>query len=168
MSTDAPIINEAFRNYARILRRLHQLEVAGQAGSPEAAELETQLEDAWAPLTSEQRESVAGLGSDLNWIRRGLPPRGTPKAKVQPEDLRALDRALRANRPHEVLCRLRQCAAVLPPADLARHRGDAWAQLGEHETAAIFFEHASRLASTTGSLASVALDASTKADSQAR
>ncbi|HUY89252.1 MAG TPA: hypothetical protein VMV10_10995 [Pirellulales bacterium] len=168
MSHDAPVINEAYRIYVRILRRLHQLEVAGQAQSPEAAELESQLEDAWEPLTSDQRESVAGLGSDLNWIRRGLPPRGTPKEKVQSEDLKAVQRAIQANRPREVLWRLRHCAAAMPQAELARLRGDAWAKLGEHETALLFFEHATRLDPTTGSLASIALDAIGKADPQAR
>lgn len=145
MNHDAPIINEAYCSYVRALRRLHELEIAGQQQSPEAADLESALEAAWEPLTPEQRESVAGLGSDLNWIRRGLPPRGVQKEQITDSDRESLAQAIATGSPHEALRRLRHCAAVIPATELAYLRGNAWLRLEEYETALLFYRHAKKL-----------------------
>jgi hypothetical protein len=40
---------------------------------------------------------------------------------------------------------LRRCAACLPPAQLSYLRGVIWQEVGDTETAALFFEHAATL-----------------------
>lgn len=156
--------DSAYRDYVRMLRELHQLWVDGREESAEAEALCNQMDAAWEGLNSEMKETVGGLASDLNWIRRGPVAGEQPEEDVLREARPALASARQAGDWHGTLRHLRRCAPYLPQANVAFLRGRAWSELGDEAIALLFFEHARRLDPRNGNLALVALASLSKVD----
>src|SRR4051812_20583468 len=93
MKANDPLINEPYKEYIRLLQRLHQLLVEGKGESPEADELRDGMDIPWESLNPEQRERVGGLAADLNWIRRGPVPSKRSRDEVFRENAPAVLRA---------------------------------------------------------------------------
>jgi hypothetical protein len=140
MYLPVPTVDAGYRNYAELLLRRHQFLSEGQEEGPEMEEIEEDLSRMWETLSEAQQRSLNGMGSDLNWVRRGgaPPPRGRPADAVSEEDRRRLSDAESRGDWHVVLHSLRVCASVLAVEDLARRRAAAYAGLGFQSYAEAF------------------------------
>ena len=140
MTFSRPTIDSSYRAYADLLLRRHRLLGQGKDKGEEIAEVEDGLSALWEDLDEAQRQSLNGMGSDLNWARR----RGTPapmarKAHdVREADREALTAAIEAKDAHAVLFWLRCCASSMPLAELAERRQQAYASTGFPQVADVF------------------------------
>jgi hypothetical protein len=142
MDTFAPIVNEAYREYADLLLQHHRRLAEGEESADETIRVEDAMTELWDRLDPIQRKSLSGLGSDLNWVRQGARPAPlAPRPEdVSPEARKALDEARNASNWHTLLHQLRLCGSAIPANDLARLRAEAWLKLGEPQIARIFQE----------------------------
>jgi hypothetical protein len=150
-----PTINDAFREYADLQLRHHQLLAQAMEDAPETSAIEDRMEDLWETLDEFQRRDLAGMGSDLNWVRRGLkpPPNGrkTP-GEVSANEQQDLAAAIDSKDWHKVLHYLRLCAPAVPPASLAQARGRAYQAVGLPAYASVFFEQGTKIESRNSAL----------------
>jgi tetratricopeptide (TPR) repeat protein len=158
------LVDERYEEYVRLLRQLHQLWIEEQGESPQADALRDQMDVSWEKLTPEQREIIGGLASDLNCIRRGPVPSGKSEEEVKREDEPALRLALKSKDWHATLTHLRRCAPYRRAEEVAYLRGRAWSELGDHETALLFFERAKELRPQNGNFAFVTLECLNRVD----
>lgn len=155
MNSFAPAVNEVYLEYASRLLQHHRLLAEGRESSDEAILVEDEMTELWEQLDPVQRKSLSGLGSDLNWVRRGGQPAPyAPKPDdVSPEDRKALEEAGRVGDWHRLLHQLRACATSIPWSESARLRAEAWSKLGQAHIAGVFQEFLSRapdLSSSSG------------------
>src|SRR5438445_13727785 len=121
MSPFDPVIDAAFREYADLQLRRHNLLQEGKENTPETAAIEDRMNALWEKLDEVQRRNLNGMASDLNWVRRnGEPP---PKGPQKPEDVTAkqqeeLGAAIGRKEWHRILHHLRLCAPMFPSAGL--------------------------------------------------
>src|SRR5437879_1996397 len=108
MSADQPTLDEPYRRYTQLLLRHHHLLSEGKEAAAETEVVEEEMTRLWERLAEAQRRSLSGLGSDLNWIRRGCrpPPKGRRPEEVAPQDCEALVQARAENDWHGVLHQL--------------------------------------------------------------
>lgn len=141
MSEIDPTIDETFREYTDLQLRRHYLILEGKDDSPETATAEHRMENLWADLDDMQRQSLRGMASDLNWIRReGKPP---PKGRQTPDDVSAremqdLAAAKKSKDWHRILHYLRLCALCFHAASLASERRTAYDAIGLPKYARVF------------------------------
>lgn len=160
MSTLDPILDENFREYVDIQLRRHSLILEGRTESAELQSLEDRMDALWEGLDENQRRSVRGMSSDLNWIlRKGEPPaKGRPASEVTQEEQEELLTAQGLHEWHAVLHYLRICAATIPPARLAYFRGMAYWNIELPKYSTCFYKLAADLGgeqrSTVGVVAS--------------
>jgi len=146
MDAFAPNISKEYTDYAALLLRHHRLLVDGRVDADETAAVEERMTQLWEGLDATQRKSLAGLGSDLNWVRRGaLAPLAPRPQDVSQADLGELARAKEAGEWHKVLHQLRVCTPKVPPAQSAQCRAEAWKAIGQPLIARVFSEYASKL-----------------------
>src|SRR5262245_56526725 len=125
-------VDETYREYAGLLLRRHHLLLEGKDDDPQTEEVEDRLSVLWEQMDEEQRRSLNGVSSDLNWVRRGglpAPKARTPEA-VGPEEQDILAAAKAGSDWHAVLHHLRVCTPVIAPEDLARRRQEAYEAIG--------------------------------------
>jgi hypothetical protein len=67
------LLAEPYTEHVSLLLSLHKLAAAGNDDSAAADALRDQMDLSWQQLTPDQRASVRGLSSDLNWILTGPP-----------------------------------------------------------------------------------------------
>ncbi len=164
MSTVSPASKDCHKEYVRLLRQLHQLLVEGEGESCEADDVRDQMDLPWESLSAEQREQVGGLIADLNGVRRGPVPSPKSKEELLREELPALEKASELRDWHGVLKSLRRLAPYLSIGQLSYLQGRAWSELGDDETALIFFEHAVRHDQENGNSAWAVLDCLNRVD----
>jgi hypothetical protein len=135
-----PAVDVAYRNFAELLLRRHFLMRQARQDDPQVDEIEDSLSELWEKLDEDQRQSLNGAGSDLNWASRhgAPPPKGRRAEDVTAEDKRLLAEAGAARDWHAVLHYLRVCAADLPVEELGRKRFAAYSGVGLHEVAKVF------------------------------
>lgn len=136
-----PKADAGFVEYADSCLRHHQLLMEGKEASPEIAEIEDRMEELWLQLDEIQRQSLNGISSDLNWIRREgePPPRGrTSPTEVCLHDQEELSAAMKSKDWHRVLHYLRLCAPAFESASLARERSVAYEFIGLPSYAKLF------------------------------
>jgi hypothetical protein len=153
MNAFTPTMNEVYLEYAERLLRHHQLLSEGLESAEETTQVEDEMTELWDRLDTIQRRSLSGLGSDLNWIRRGGTPAPLgPRAGVlSPEDRRAIDEARDNSDWHRLLHQLRVCVPSIAAIDLADLRAAIWSKLGQPQIARIFHEFSLiNLASASG------------------
>jgi hypothetical protein len=141
-----PKVDPLYRAFAELLLRRHRLLLEGNGDDAEIDEVEEGLSALWEKLTEGQRQSLNGVGSDLNWVRRGgsPPPKGRQREEVTEEDRRHLAEAESAKDWHAVLHYLRACAPEMDVANLASRRAAAYAGIGLPEYEAVCHEAASK------------------------
>ena len=147
METSIPTIDESYRRYADLLLRHNSL-LANQNDEDEETEaVEEEMTALWDGLNSDQRRSLAGLGSDLTWVRRHcqLAPRARRAEEVTPDDLRSLSESRDRGDWHGLLHHLRVCGAKITPLELASLRASAWAAIGFPDLAIVFRDLATEL-----------------------
>jgi hypothetical protein len=145
MSPFDPTVSPAFRDYADLQLRRHYLLLEGKENAPETAALEDRMDELWEKLDEDQRGSLNGMASDLNWVRRkGEPP---PMGRKTPEEVTTVERqelvaAKGSKEWHRFLHYLRVCAPTIPLVNLAHLRGSAYDALGFPAYASVFFRQA--------------------------
>lgn len=134
----------AYAETIRGLLRLHTLTENSQDESPEADAIRDRLERPWRDLSDVEKERITGLSEDLYSISDPFPERLPISPEAEQGRLDAIA-ASQAGDPNSALVLLRRWAKHLDPASLSYERGCVWAEAGDIETAAPFFEHAARL-----------------------
>jgi tetratricopeptide (TPR) repeat protein len=135
------------REYTRLLRHLHLSLAAGDGDSPEANRIRDELEGHLPFLTQQQYHRAEGLCEDLYSLvedspssasANSLPPRNKEDyiADVRREWGEDWDRVLQV---------IREGAKLLPLAWVSYVRGRAWEELGDPDTALLFFDRARQL-----------------------
>ena len=147
MDAYAPAMNEAYLEYTSRLLQHHRLLAKGAETADETAAVEDEMTELWEQLDSVQRKSLSGLGSDLNWVRRGGSPAplDLKPRDFSSDDQRTLVEAKNASDWHTLLHQLRVCAPCVPPSLLAYLRAEAWAKIGLPQIAFVFSDFASML-----------------------
>jgi hypothetical protein len=132
MPIPIPAVDDTFRDYAELLLRRHNLLLAGKEDDAEMGEVEERLSIIWEKLSEDQRLSLNGMASDLNWVRRRgtPPPKGRKPEEVTEQDRKSLAEAEMGEDWSTVLHYLRVCAPVLDTPNLARKRAAAYAGFG--------------------------------------
>ena len=134
-------------NYLAMVRgtcQLHQLLAAGKDDSPEADAIRDATDSPWQALSEVERDRVRNLSEDLYSLVEP-PPAALP---INPQAQAKLSEAIEAKQRGEwdrALDLLRQWRAYIDPALVSNLRGSIWLEAGDAATAALFFEHASKL-----------------------
>lgn len=127
-----PTMSDDFRHYAELILDHHFL-LQRRKEDLATADVEDQMDAIWPRLGAVQQQSLNGMASDLNWIRRkGEPPpkgRKTP-IEVGDQEQAALDAAMGARQWHSVLHYLRLCAPLFAGSSLAQERKNAYDAIG--------------------------------------
>jgi hypothetical protein len=150
--------NPAFLNYARQLRKLHELIRAGRDEFPEGESIREQMDAPAASLTPDEVDCLNAISADFYTLSE--PP---PSPQPAPADLRhRLKKVLEARDTGDfakALDLLRQNEPYLDSAVVAFMRGRIWSQAGEHEIARDYFRQAKMLDSASANSDFIWLDA---------
>src|SRR5689334_8585295 len=79
--------------YARLLLRLHELNMTGQAESPAADELRDEMTWHWYRMSAREQDLLTGLSADLNSLEAG----GSRPVAASADELMAYRTAARAS-----------------------------------------------------------------------
>jgi hypothetical protein len=126
------------------LHRLHALFAAGKDQTPEADELRDTLDEPWTHLSEIERERINGLSADLYSLTDPLEP-PLPMNPQAESNLADAIKACEAGEWDRALRLLRRWSRYVELARLSFLRGQIWIGAGDATTAALFFDHASRL-----------------------
>jgi len=139
MQPPKPTIDPLYLDYALLQLRRHYLLIDGK-DDDEMEQVEEELTALWENLSEAQRQSLNGMGSDLNWIRRGgeLSSKGPTSTDVSEQDVADLDRAELTRDWHAILHYLRICAPILLPESVAHIRATCYHELGLDLVAKVF------------------------------
>lgn len=160
MSLFEPILDATFREYADLEFRRHLLLLEGKEQEPGFDAIEDRMTGLWETLNASQRQSLKGMGSDLNWIRRrALPPNGRKPEETTTAERQDLLRTRKENDWHGFLHSLRECAPIIPPSNLAYLRGTAYDAIEFPDFASSFYEHAADLEPANASMGVIAMRA---------
>jgi len=139
-------VNPNYLTVIRGLLHMHWLATGGQFESPEADAIRDAMDGPWEGLSEVERKRIGGLSQDLNAI---LDTEATkPPPEMNPQAQEKLNQAYEARGRGEwdrALELLRRWGKHISPALASYLRGTIWRAAGDAETAAVFFEHASRL-----------------------
>lgn len=140
MPHSIPQIDENYLGYARALLRQHQLFGGPAEESPDMDSVEDELTAYWQTLDQAQRGSLNGVGSDLNWIRRGgtPAPKSRPASEIHLSNYLVLCIASLSKKWHDTLHGLRVCSPILEPLSMALIRYKAYTELGLPEIGDVF------------------------------
>lgn len=166
MSPIDPIIDTSFRKYADLQFQRHGLLMSGKEQDPKFDQLEERMTELWEKFDAIQRESVNGMGSDLNWIRRKgqPPPKGRKAEEVTPGERQELVAARVRKEWHGFLHYMRICASTIPAVNLAYLRGNTYDAIGFPTYAIAFYEFAAELDPTNPAIGVIALRALDRVD----
>jgi hypothetical protein len=132
MTPSSPTVDSTYRSFAELLLRRHRLLADETSDSAEIDALEDRMTALWEKLDESQRQSLNGLGSDLNWARRGgaAAPKARKAEEVSDTDRANLAAAEAAQDPHATLHWLRVCSPAMELKDLAQRRRRAYTLAG--------------------------------------
>jgi tetratricopeptide (TPR) repeat protein len=169
MGPYTPTIDDSYRRYADLLLRHSHLLAERADDDAETEAVEEEMTRLWDHLDAVQRRSLSGLGSDLNWARKGgqLAPRGRRPEEVTLQDGQAVAEAWDRGDWHGFLHYVRVSSPAVPPFLLARQRGLAWRAIGFLQLASPFFDLASEIEPDNGLMGYLALQTASRADPQA-
>jgi tetratricopeptide (TPR) repeat protein len=144
-------VNPSYLTVIRGLLRLHRLTVNGQFESPEADIIHDAMDGPWEALSDVERKRIGGLSEDLNAISDSTSAQAP--LEMNPQVQEKLVQAYEARQRGEwdkALELLRRWGRYAPAALISYLRGRIWQAAGDAGTAAVFFEHASRLEPANG------------------
>lgn len=158
-------INPNYQMVIRGLLRMHRLAADGLFESPEADAIRDAMDAPWQGLSDVERKRIAGLSEDLNAISEITSAQ--PPSMINPQAQAKLVQAGEARGRGEwdrALELLRWWGKYAPPSLISYLRGTIWRAAGDAGTAAVFFEHASRLEPENGNYQAVLLQVLETAD----
>jgi hypothetical protein len=127
-----------------LLRRLHFLIAEGKGETDEADAIRDEMEGPWADMNTDERERTRVLSADLYTLDDN--PTTPCDSSAEADILRIeLNRACEAHGWEAALDLLRQHPHALPAHEAACWRGRFWNELGDPDTAALFFKRAGKL-----------------------
>jgi hypothetical protein len=126
------------------LRHLHELTLKGEDESPEAQAIRDSLERPWLGLSAVEQKRITGLSEDLYSISEP-PGEPLPTNSLAQQKLSEALEARQSGDWDKALELLRCWGMYLEPAVLSFLRGSVWRQAGDHETASLFYQHASQI-----------------------
>jgi len=136
--------NPQYAEYVRLLKALHR-RIAEDKDDDEADALRDEMDAPWYSLSEEEIERVDGLSADLYTLEEE-PAASGPSGNSTGESVRAdFKRAWAAHEWEALLELLRAHPGFLLPQEAAFLRGWSWNQLGDPDTAALFFQRAAEL-----------------------
>src|SRR4051812_40968290 len=108
-----PVMDAVFHEFADLQLRHHFFLVEGKEDAPETVGLEDRMEELWTKLDATQRQSLNGMRSDLNWVRRNGDP--APKGRKSPDEVNETEQqnlvaAIGSRQWHRIMHYLRLCA----------------------------------------------------------
>ena len=164
-----PTVDDLYRRYVDLLLRHHHLLSECRDEDSEFESVEEEMTQLWNRLDETQRRSLSGLGSDLNWVRRGrqLAPRCRRPEEVTHHEFQALVKARDSSDWHGLLHHLRLCAPKATLFQLAYLRASAWASFEIPQVASVFYDVAAELEPSNGSIALLALRSADLTDTRA-
>ncbi len=138
-------MNPSYLAMVRGVRELHMLIAEGKDDSPEADAIRDATDSPWESLSEIERRRVRNLSEDLYSMHE-------PAAAEMPnpQAFSKLVDALEARKQGDwdrALDLLRRWGSYVDPAMVSYVRGEIWLEAGDPATAALFFEHASKLQS---------------------
>jgi tetratricopeptide (TPR) repeat protein len=147
-----PKMDELYREYAALQLRRHYLLLEGKDETDETEQVETRLSSLWEKLDEEQRWSLNGMGSDLNWVRRRgePPPKGPKPADVTKKNREDLEAAQAADDWHAILHFLRVCSPLIFPESVAYTRATCYREIGLDPVAVVFCDFTASISRGTG------------------
>src|SRR6266700_1979059 len=138
--------NPHFREYERLLERLHSLIAAGNGDTDEAEAVRDDMEIAWRQLSPEELDRLDGLLGALYMLQYDEVFEPIDGDESAHETLNAeLRAAWRQERWEDVIRLLRKGPPSMPMDEVAYLRANAYDQLGHVDAALLFMEHAARL-----------------------
>jgi hypothetical protein len=163
MARQPLVLSPHYQAFARAVRDLHRLTVAGRDESSEADVIRDASESVWPMLTEIERKRLGGLSEDLYSISDH--PAGNGELNPQAQAL--LNDAFEARQHGDwdrALELLRHWGRHLSPALVTFLRGAIWQEAGDPETAVLFLDHAARLEPSNGNYLTALLTALETAD----
>ena len=158
-------VNLHYLTALRGLLRMHRLAADGLFESPEADAIRDAMDAPWQGLSDVERKRIGGLSEDLNAISEITS--AEPPSMINPQAQAKLVQAGEARWRGEwdkALELLRRWGKHASPALVSYLRGAIWRAAGDAGTAAVFFEHASRLEPENGGYQAVLLHVLKTAD----
>jgi hypothetical protein len=153
-----------YRAFVRGVRELHQLSVAGKDDdSPEADAIRDATDQPWEALSEVERNRVGNLSEDLHSLVEP-PPAPQPMTPQAQAELSEAAEARQRGEWDRALDLLRCRRACIDPALVSYLRGSIWLEAGDPDTAALFYEHASKLQPGNGNYQAMFLYALTISD----
>jgi tetratricopeptide (TPR) repeat protein len=137
--------NPAFKDYIRLLFKLHVAIAEGWDETDEGEALRERMDREGNSLGSDEIASLNGISADFYSLTDPLPAVVAPLTADVWADLQPLFQPRKSKELHEVLDLLRKHAGFIPPASLAYLRGKIWMEAGEYQIAAAFLKRASEL-----------------------
>lgn len=135
--------NPSYQAVVRSLLRMHQSTVDGKDESEEADVWRESMNEPWEALSKTERERVTGLSKDLYEISDPADRNSEP---MNPQAQRKLNvyEARERGEWDRALDLLRGWGKSIAAPLVSCLRGFIWRAAGDADTAAVFFEHASR------------------------
>lgn len=131
----------AFQQSVQLLLQLHHEMSAGDPDGKKADEIRDAMERPWDAMSEAEHRLVRGLSADLYTIGRPWDVGPEPQTDI----VGLVMDSLKNKRCEELLDLLRLHERRLPPESIAYLRGMAWSLLGQFETAAEFFQEATKV-----------------------
>ncbi len=129
-----------------LLRRLHGMIAEGKGDTDEADAVRDEMDAPWYALSEEEVARLNRLAADLYTLDE-IPAIPAQRDESAARSLSAeIDLSWKAGDWEDILDLLRRKPGVLPPHSEAFLRGWSWNQLGDPETADLFFQRAAELA----------------------
>jgi tetratricopeptide (TPR) repeat protein len=137
-------MNPNYLAMVRGVRELHLLIAEGKGDSPEADAIRDATDAPWESLSEIERRRVRNLSEDLYSLHEPARLDRPTNSQAQSTLVDAIE-AQKQGDWDRALDLLRQCESDLDPAVVSSFRGAIWLEAGDPATAALFYEHASRL-----------------------
>ena len=156
------MLSNAFKVFAQLLYKLHALIAAGEGDRPLADDIRDQMDRPWHALPSHEQSIARVLSADLYDLRTEPAEAQKPSSEEDRQLLSALSEAAQRQDWQYVLENIRGVREFMRPSFAAYIRGRAWADLGDADTAWLFFDRASQLDPGDMNFQFIALDTLSK------
>jgi len=137
-------MNPSYLAMVRGVRELHLLIAAGKDDSPEADAIRDSTDVPWESLSEIERRRVRNLSEDLYSLHEPVASPGPPNPQAVSKLLNAFE-AQKQGDWDRAMDLLRRWGPYVDPAMVSYVRGEIWLEARDPATAALFFEHASKL-----------------------
>lgn len=134
--------NASYRRYIGLLHELHARISSGKSDDADADEIRDQMDRPWYGLSRVEIDRVRGLSADLYSLeikQDRAPAALTDEGRALCDEFQD---ALQAKQWDRALGVLRNASRFMKLSDVSFARGRIWRELGDYETAILFYQHA--------------------------